>query len=143
MSSAVTLSRLSRLSLNRTSRKERVTKKYYCENCGKEVEESDDLCRHCGAIFVAIKCPLCGFRGKKHHFRNGCPVCGFLDNHYHHEKSGEPKAEAIPEDSPGERTVKRTRYASSKAPMPEWLFWVVMGVFVAAFVVLALIYMRL
>lgn len=108
-------------------------KRFFCENCGKEVEESDELCRHCGAIFIAIKCPQCGYRGKQHHFFRGCPVCGFL--------SGENPVRyaTVSSDTPA---AEKDKVAARKKPLPEWLFWVALAGLILAFLVLSQVYLR-
>ncbi|MFW5694566.1 MAG: zinc ribbon domain-containing protein [Alkalispirochaeta sp.] len=105
-------------------------KKFYCEHCGQEVNEQDEVCSHCGAFFVAIKCPRCGYRDKQHRFHNGCPQCGFLS-----QSAG---------TSDQWEHVGRTPVAGSqRSPMPSWLFWIVLGALAASFIVLARIYARL
>jgi predicted RNA-binding Zn-ribbon protein involved in translation (DUF1610 family) len=108
-------------------------RRFFCENCGKEVEEDEELCRHCGAVFVAIKCPQCGYRGKAHHFTRGCPVCGFLG-----EENPVRAGEYLLTDQP----KRAGRDAPARKPLPEWFFWVVMGVLVLAFIVLSRVYLR-
>ncbi|MEX2442874.1 MAG: zinc ribbon domain-containing protein [Alkalispirochaeta sp.] len=105
-------------------------KKFYCEHCGQEVNEQDEVCSTCGAIFVAIKCPRCGYRDKQHRFTNGCPQCGFLSHG------------TISTDG-GDVSRGSARAVKQRPPLPSWLFWVVMVVLGAAFAVLARIYARL
>ena len=118
-------------------------KRFFCENCGKEVEESDELCRHCGALFVAIKCPQCGFRGKQHLFHRGCPVCGFLgeENPVRHTVS--LKGTAPEYNVPEEKEEKRRGFARARKPVPDWVFWIALAGMVIAFIVLAQVYLRL
>jgi predicted RNA-binding Zn-ribbon protein involved in translation (DUF1610 family) len=117
-------------------------RRFFCENCGEEVRENDEICRYCGAVFVAIKCPRCGYRGKMHEFRKGCPSCGFL---------GEDQ---VRETRPGDRRVKRIgratrihrlfrgvgRVGKASAETPTWLFWLIIVMMVLAFGVLSLVY---
>ena len=105
-------------------------KRFYCEYCGAEVNEQDDVCSNCGAVFVAIKCPRCGYRDKQHRFHNGCPQCGFLSD----VPEGTDKWVA----SHGDRAATAQRRA-----MPSWLFWVVLTVLCGSFVILARIYTQL
>jgi hypothetical protein len=123
-------------------------KRFFCENCGKEVDEREELCSHCGAVFVAIKCPRCGYRGKQHHFRRGCPACGFLSDE-------NPVKDQVIGSAPigddgvqtgvevGIGTKKARRYARTREPMPEWLFWIALAGLALAFTVLAAVYLRM
>lgn len=117
-------------------------KRFFCENCGNEVDEADDICRYCGAFFVAIKCPQCGFRGKQHHFRRGCPVCGFLgeEGPVRFTETHEGTSSLFPEP---EITRKESRFARARRPVPEWVFWLALAGMVIAFAVLSLVYLRL
>lgn len=108
-------------------------KRFFCENCGKEVDESEELCPHCGAVFVAIKCPRCGYRGKQHHFFRGCPACGFLGEENPLRFATTSTDAAVTQES----TPKRRK------PAPEWLFWVVLAALILAFLVLSQIYLRI
>tara|TARA_B100000614_G_C14090759_1_gene302777 strand:+ start:162 stop:491 length:330 start_codon:yes stop_codon:yes gene_type:complete len=108
-------------------------RRFYCENCGAEVDERDELCRECGAIFVAIKCPRCGFRGKQHQFVRGCPRCGFLGDDL--RTTGDSRGN-------GNDADRRTRSARRRE-MPAWLFWVVLALLATSFIVLARIYAAL
>lgn len=123
-------------------------KRFFCENCGKEVEERDELCAHCGAVFVAIKCPRCGFRGKQHLFFRGCPACGFLSGENPVKDviiGSAPESGGAPPRDNGLTTgaTRSTRFARARAPMPEWLFWVALAGLALAFTVLAAVYLRM
>jgi uncharacterized membrane protein YvbJ len=108
-------------------------RRFYCENCGREVDERDELCGGCGAIFVAIKCPRCGYRGKQHQFSNGCPQCGYLS-----EQPLTPSDLIIVDDPRGRNSAVR-----KKRPMPAWLFWFVLVLLVGSFAILARLYAQL
>lgn len=128
------------------SARQSIGKHYFCENCSQEVEESDELCRHCGAVFVAIKCPRCGYRGKQHHFSRGCPICGFLsgDSPVKDGRSPSIGVTASHHDVSRVTSTPRTRrFARAGKPLPDWWFWIAMGGLAAAFAVLAVLYMRL
>lgn len=112
-------------------------RRFFCQNCGEEVREHDDLCRSCGAIFVAIQCPQCGFRGKQHRFRDGCPECGYLGS-----RSGTMDSDRQSGIPYGASADRRVRYASGRKPMPGWVFWMILGVLTLSFIVLALVYAR-
>lgn len=100
-------------------------RRFYCEFCGGEVRETDDVCPHCGSFFVAIRCPQCGYRGKMHQFREGCPSCGYLS-----------------QDEDFDLDVGRHERARRRL-RPDWLFLLVLGILLVSFAVLALLYMRL
>ncbi len=122
-------------------------RQFFCENCGKEVKESDELCPHCGAVFVAIKCPQCGYRGKQHHFVRGCPICGFLaeERPVRYEIVPGTPPEGSQDSTPRvmRRSRREKRYARRRRPVPDWLFWVVLAAMVAAFLVLSQVYLRI
>ncbi len=105
-------------------------KRFYCEHCGQEVNEQDEVCSSCGAIFVAIKCPRCGYRDKQHRFSDGCPQCGFLSQ------------KAIATEMWTD-VGDRTPTGRQRRPLPSWLFWVILAGLAASFLVLARIYAHL
>jgi predicted RNA-binding Zn-ribbon protein involved in translation (DUF1610 family) len=51
--------------------------RFFCDNCGVEVERNTKACPHCGRFFAAVRCPACGFTGEENTFRQGCPSCGY------------------------------------------------------------------
>ncbi|MDR2509897.1 MAG: zinc ribbon domain-containing protein [Spirochaetaceae bacterium] len=51
--------------------------KFFCDNCGAQVEGAVDRCPSCGRFFAAIRCPKCGFSGGEEAFLDGCPSCGY------------------------------------------------------------------
>ncbi|POQ98203.1 hypothetical protein AU468_14300 [Alkalispirochaeta sphaeroplastigenens] len=126
------------------------SRKFFCGNCGREVAEDDTFCRHCAALFRAIKCPQCGYRGKQHHFAQGCPLCGFLgpsgeerDRRSLEKKEQRPKGSLL-----ARATLVRSRRASSwqhrgggaKSP-PAWVFWFFLTALVGGFLILSLVYL--
>ena len=52
---------------------------FYCENCRKEVSDSDKICPHCGKFFTSVRCPRCNHSGEVEDFSLGCPKCGYLN----------------------------------------------------------------
>ncbi len=124
-------------------------RRFFCENCGEEVKENDELCPSCGAVFAAIKCPRCGYRGKVHEFRHGCPSCGFLGEDRVRATRWEAGDEVVPELSAGEKKssswwrhlqgVFGNAVSSGSSP-PGWLFWLIIFILIAAFAILSVIY---
>lgn len=53
--------------------------KFFCENCGAEVDQSARFCKKCGRFFTSVRCPCCGFSGPANDFTNGCPNCGYAE----------------------------------------------------------------
>jgi uncharacterized membrane protein YvbJ len=53
--------------------------RFFCDNCGEEVERNASRCFRCGRYFSSIRCPECGFTGEEKKFAKGCPVCGYCD----------------------------------------------------------------
>jgi len=51
--------------------------KFFCDNCGEQVEKNETRCPHCGRYFRSVKCPACGFAGRAGLFVDGCPACGY------------------------------------------------------------------
>jgi len=131
-------------------------RRFFCENCGEEVDESADLCPYCGAIFQAIKCPRCGYRGKMHEFRKGCPSCGFLGED-HVRETASPGGNGVPRETVGsivdagrpdtEGMLNTTRGGAdrptAKREKPAWLFWLVLAFMIVAFAGMAALYMSL
>ncbi len=105
-------------------------RRFFCENCGEEVSEKEDVCHHCGAFFVAIKCPRCRYRGKKHEFFRGCPKCGYL-------------AERTGFETAFRRVRNEGRAARARRPMPAWVFWAALATLLLSFVLLSRVYVRL
>lgn len=124
-------------------------RRFFCENCGEEVDESDELCPHCGAVFAAIKCPRCGYRGKMHEFYRGCPSCGFLgEDHVRHtepvrQSYGDDEGNSRRNGESPRRGVQRLWRSLGGSSAPWWLFGFVIAIMVLAFAVLAIVYMRL
>ncbi len=54
--------------------------KFFCENCGAEVEQNAKFCRSCGRFFTSVRCPACGCIGIAAAFTSGCPSCGYADS---------------------------------------------------------------
>jgi predicted amidophosphoribosyltransferase len=51
--------------------------RFFCDNCGSEVDRNAKACPHCGRFFASIRCPACGFAGAERLFAGGCPSCGY------------------------------------------------------------------
>ena len=51
--------------------------RFFCDNCGEEVDNDVKSCPYCGRFFASVRCPSCGFSGEDRLFHNGCPVCGY------------------------------------------------------------------
>ena len=146
-------------------------RRFFCENCGEEVAEDQEVCPHCGAIFVAIKCPRCGYRGKQHEFFKGCPSCGFMGEHRVRDTRGEGGAEfaAVSRHGGGDDSVvadggwgridgdasnpRRVAggwpqrsvawFGTGQGGAPGWLFALVLFFMIAAFAALAILYTRI
>ncbi len=53
-------------------------KKFYCQDCGKEVSLNAKKCPSCHKEFGSILCPKCYYSGNSLEFGDGCPECGYL-----------------------------------------------------------------
>jgi len=51
--------------------------RFYCDNCGAQVDRSADRCPQCGRHFAFVRCPQCGFTAEQEKFSKGCPACGY------------------------------------------------------------------
>jgi len=51
--------------------------KFFCDNCGAEVDRNLRSCPQCGRFFSSVRCPACGFSGEEALFKDGCPSCGY------------------------------------------------------------------
>ncbi|MDR0449785.1 MAG: zinc ribbon domain-containing protein [Treponema sp.] len=96
--------------------------RFFCDNCGSEVDRDTKKCPRCGRFFASIRCPRCGFTGADADFAAGCPACGY---------SSMPGAEGgkYPEERrPGEKPKK----LQAAGPLPLWVY--ILTAAVAAFV---------
>jgi predicted RNA-binding Zn-ribbon protein involved in translation (DUF1610 family) len=64
--------------------------RFFCENCGTEVDRTTGRCPSCGRIFASVRCPSCGFTAAESLFKEGCPACGYCA----------PKTEEVPAGAP-------------------------------------------
>lgn len=55
-------------------------KKFYCQECGKEVPLEANKCPYCHKEFGSVLCPKCNYSSSSRNFVNGCPKCGYLSN---------------------------------------------------------------
>jgi predicted amidophosphoribosyltransferase len=51
--------------------------RFFCDNCGSEVDSGAKACPQCGRFFSSVRCPSCGYTGEDKLFINGCPSCGY------------------------------------------------------------------
>ncbi|MDR0289682.1 MAG: zinc-ribbon domain-containing protein [Treponema sp.] len=51
--------------------------RFFCDNCGAEVDLNAKACSQCGRFFASVRCPSCGFTGEERSFSRGCPSCGY------------------------------------------------------------------
>jgi len=51
--------------------------RFFCDNCGCEVNKDTKACPKCGRFFASVRCPSCGFSGEEKLFSGGCPSCGY------------------------------------------------------------------
>lgn len=72
--------------------------KYFCENCGEEVNAKAKFCPHCGKFFSSVRCPNCGHTGSVDSFKKGCPACHYAISEEelrgevsHHELKSHPR----------------------------------------------------
>jgi predicted RNA-binding Zn-ribbon protein involved in translation (DUF1610 family) len=51
--------------------------RFFCDNCGVEVDRGAKACPRCGRFFASVRCPSCGYAGEERAFAGGCPSCGY------------------------------------------------------------------
>ncbi|MDR2477220.1 MAG: zinc ribbon domain-containing protein [Treponema sp.] len=51
--------------------------RFFCDNCGVEVDRGAKACPHCGRFFASVRCPSCGYADEEQAFAGGCPSCGY------------------------------------------------------------------
>ncbi|MDR3192959.1 MAG: zinc ribbon domain-containing protein [Treponema sp.] len=51
--------------------------RFFCDNCGAEVDRDTKKCPRCGRFFASVHCPRCGYTGPEEDFAIGCPACGY------------------------------------------------------------------
>ncbi len=61
--------------------------KFFCENCGRQVDKNELRCPGCGRYFKSVKCPSCGLAGSPDLFLDGCPSCGYAGEHQSYDVS--------------------------------------------------------
>jgi len=66
--------------------------RFFCDNCGAEVDFNLRSCPQCGRFFTSVRCPACGFSGEEALFKSGCPSCGYSAPGANRIKAGRDKA---------------------------------------------------
>jgi len=51
--------------------------RFFCDNCGHEVDSDVVHCPFCARMFTSVRCPNCGYSGPDKMFQGGCPMCGY------------------------------------------------------------------
>jgi predicted RNA-binding Zn-ribbon protein involved in translation (DUF1610 family) len=99
--------------------------RFFCDNCGYEVERNAKSCERCGRFFASVRCPSCGYTGSEEAFSSGCPSCGY---------SAPPSARRAPEqmyspppDDPPHIPAR---------PLPLWVYLLSICAFIAVCAVL-------
>jgi hypothetical protein len=95
--------------------------RFFCDNCGCEVDRNAKACPHCGRFFASIRCPACGFAGAERLFAGGCPSCGY---------SAPRGAGALP--------AKK----APPSPLPLWVYILSIAALIVVFAVLLAAIMR-
>ncbi|MDR0670485.1 MAG: zinc ribbon domain-containing protein [Treponema sp.] len=99
--------------------------RFFCDNCGAEVDKSAKSCPACGRFFASVRCPACGFTGGEEDFVRGCPSCGYST------PPGGPTAKDV-SGRRGQRAPREPGFA-----LPFWLYLIAA---LALICVLALLY---
>jgi ssDNA-binding Zn-finger/Zn-ribbon topoisomerase 1 len=113
--------------------------KFFCENCHHEVRPNAKVCPHCGRFFEAVRCPICSFVGEASDFSRGCPNCGYAGGDPVQDRGFE-QVDYTPESGGKARGAGRTR---SSAQTPGWVWPLAIGILLAVFIGLVVLYSRL
>ena len=97
--------------------------RFFCDNCGAEVDKNSRSCARCGRFFSSVRCPSCGYSGDENAFSGGCPSCGY----------SAPAVPSAQEKKPGKHLVPA-------GPLPLWIYLLSVFAFIA---VLALLIVKL
>ena len=92
--------------------------RFFCDNCGHEVDRDAKACAHCGRFFASVRCPSCGYTGAEKEFSGGCPSCGY---------SAPPAA----------RPAEQPKQTVPAHPLPLWVYILSICAFIAVCAVLA------
>jgi predicted RNA-binding Zn-ribbon protein involved in translation (DUF1610 family) len=104
--------------------------RFFCENCGTEVNRNTGRCPSCGRVFASVRCPACGFTAAESLFKEGCPVCGYCA----------PKTEEVPAGAPAWplRSSKNNVHAGRRKKTRGWVFISALPLWVYVLALLAL-----
>jgi len=94
--------------------------RFFCDNCGHEVERDAKACARCGRFFASVRCPSCGYTGGEKAFSGGCPSCGYS---------------APPSSSTGRYTPPPIEKIPAR-PLPIWVYLLSICAFIAVCAVL-------
>ncbi|MDR2965230.1 MAG: hypothetical protein LBU88_05600 [Treponema sp.] len=96
--------------------------RFFCDNCGFEVDGDIKACPHCGRYFASVRCPVCGYSGPDKMFQSGCPLCGY----------SAPPVPKTAKNSP--KKVKKEHIPNE--PLPFWALIIAFISFFAALIFL-------
>jgi predicted RNA-binding Zn-ribbon protein involved in translation (DUF1610 family) len=89
--------------------------RFFCDNCGIEVDREALSCPRCGKSFGSVRCPACGFSGSLDYFKDCCPSCGYST---HGEGTSKKKASSCGVFSSMEEAEQITE------SLPMWVYLV-------------------
>jgi predicted RNA-binding Zn-ribbon protein involved in translation (DUF1610 family) len=96
--------------------------RFFCDNCGAEVDRDTKKCPRCGRFFASIRCPHCGFTGAEEDFTAGCPACGYSS--VSGREGGKYQS--------GSRSAEKLNEREAAGALPLWVY--VLTAALAAFV---------
>jgi len=97
--------------------------RFFCDNCGTEVNRDVKSCPKCGRFFASVRCPSCGYAGPDEMFQGGCPMCGY-------SAPPPPDAKNI---KPKKSMLFHQKNSGNAEPLPAWTY------IVSIIIILALI----
>ena len=102
--------------------------RFFCDNCGHEVERDARSCAHCGRFFSSVRCPSCGYTSSEKAFSNGCPSCGY---------SAPPDNTAAGVLRSKTPQVENRHEGRFSTPLPLWVYIVSICAFIVVCAILA------
>ena len=119
--------------------------KFFCENCGAEVEQNAKFCRSCGRFFTSVRCPACGYAGLAAAFSKGCPSCGYADSNQGIRNSASDEIKFSDNKKNKNRMNIGKSYRTKKSgdsPLPAWVYLFTIGILLGILAAIVYLYKK-